>query len=324
MPHKRAKRSIRLANSAAQGLDNPPTAADSLLPITTTSADGKETAASEATEGKTRSNKRRKAGGAGGGQQQDLSGVSKAAYRVINAVALRDEYHASKKRKLEEEQKGKNPNQQKQKPALAPLPHESLSSFNRRVEQEMRSTVRSAIKDAGAAAQKKKDRKKKAKKADEEDEEAELEEEQQGAKTGAQKKPKPTPEESIDPFAPARLQQQAAARNRSGKTEFDTAPLRRRVDDVVQAPPTLVPAARKGLLAKVMGPGGSASAGVSSEGTSTGAFRLKGAEEPLGRSRLPVDPAMKALMDAERQRAVKMYRELKEKKEQDKDRLRSG
>ncbi|GAA5906014.1 hypothetical protein JCM6882_003536 [Rhodosporidiobolus microsporus] len=317
MPHKRAKRSIRLANSEARGQDNPPTAADSLLPITTTAKDGTQVQG-ELGEGKKRSNKRRKAGGAGGGGvPQDLTGMSKSAYRVINAVALREEHHAKKKRKLEEEE-GKNPNQKK-KPALAPLPYESLSSFNRRVEQEMRGSVRTAIKDAGAAAQKKRDRKGKEKaKKEGEDEEGEEEEEEQ--QQGKGKKPKPTPEESFDPFASKRLQQQQREQqqNRSGKTEFDSAPLRRRIDDVVQAPPTLAPAARKGLLAKVLGPGGAASdGGVSSEGGPVGGYRLKGAEEAVGSSRLPINPAMKALLDQERERAVRMYRELKEKKEKE-------
>ncbi|GAA5825802.1 hypothetical protein JCM11251_000375 [Rhodosporidiobolus azoricus] len=322
MPHKRQKRSLRLETSKARGQDNPPTAADSLLPITTTAKDGTE-AKTEDGEGKKRSNKRRKgaAGGGGGGGQQDMAGMSKSAYRIINAVALREEHHAKKKRKLEEDE-GKNPNQKK-KPTLTPLPYESLSSFNRRVEQELRGSVRSAIKDAGAAAQKKRDKKgkEKAKKNGEDDEEGDEEEEEEKGKPGKGKKPKPTPEESFDPFASKRLQQQQreAEQNRSGKTEFASAPLRRRVDDVVQAPPTLAPAARKGLLAKVLGPGGAASAGgVNSEGGPVGGYRLKGAEEAVGSSRLPINPAMKALLDKERERAVKMYRELKEKKEQEK------
>ncbi|GAA6013002.1 hypothetical protein JCM10207_008409 [Rhodosporidiobolus poonsookiae] len=321
MPHKRAKRSIRLANSEARGTDNPPTAADSLLPITTTGRDG---SVKEDTGEGAQKKKRRK--GAAGGGQQDMGGVSKSAYRIINAVALREAHHAKKKRKLEDEEKSTNPNQKK-KPALTPLPYESLSSFNRRVEQEMRSSVRSAIKDAGSTAQKKKDRKGKAKKTDDDDEEDEDEDAQphKGGKPPS-KKPKPTPEESLDPFAPAKLQRQqredeaaatGAGRNRTGKTEFDTASQRRRIDDVVQAPPTLAQPARKGLLAKVLGPGGAASAGVSSEGTPAGGFRLSSAEAPVGSSRLPVNAAMKAMLDAERERAVKMYRELKEKKEKE-------
>ena len=43
-------------------------------------------------------------------------------------------------------------------------------------------------------------------------------------------------------------------------------------------------------------------------------MRIAGMEEPVGRSRLPIDPVMKALLDRERERAVKTYRELKEKK----------
>lgn len=42
------------------------------------------------------------------------------ARRVINAAKLREEYHAAKKRKLEDETKGKNPNQQKVRLFLPP------------------------------------------------------------------------------------------------------------------------------------------------------------------------------------------------------------
>lgn len=206
---------------------------------------------------------------------------------------------------------------------MTPLPYESLSSFNRRVEQDMRSGVRTAIKEAGAASKKKKAAKKvKAAKeaaAGEDAPEDFVEEDPDKApKFGAKanvKKPKPTPEESVDPFA------KKDTSGRSGKTEFDVAPQRRGIIDVVQAPPTLARPARKNLLEKVLGPGGSASDGsIDAGGMPT--FRMKGAEEAVGHSRLPIDPAMKMLLDAERERAVKMYRELKEKKEKEKEKVR--
>jgi hypothetical protein len=201
---------------------------------------------------------------------------------------------------------------------MTPLPYESLASFNRRVEQDMRSSVRTAIKDAGSAAKKKKEAKKvKAEKEAAGDDEAEdfVEEDPDKApKFGAKanvKKPKPTPEESVDPFA------KKDTKGRTGKIEFDAAPQRRGLVDVVQAPPTLAKPARKNLLEKVLGSGGAASDGsVDAGGMPT--FRMKGAEEAVGHSRLPIDPAMKMLLDAERERAVKMYRELKEKKEKEK------
>lgn len=43
-------------------------------------------------------------------------------------------------------------------------------------------------------------------------------------------------------------------------------------------------------------------------------MRIAGMEEPVGKNRLPVDPVMKALLDREREKAVSIYRELKEQK----------
>lgn len=206
----------------------------------------------------------------------------------------------------------------------------------------MRGSVRAAIKDSSLTAQKKKERKGKAKKAEDDDGEEGgddiAEEDARPVKRGRDGKPllkkgtTTTPEESVDPFAKRKKPAGAAddhtedgsggaPRNRSGKTEFATVSQRRRVDDVVQAPPTLADPARKGLMAKVLGPGGAAACGVPSAGAAgaagSGTFRLAGAEAPVGSSRLPINPAMKAMMDAERERAVKMYRELKEKREQE-------
>lgn len=236
------------------------------------------------------------------------------------------------------------PSQQAGTPALTPLPHESLSSFNRRVEQAMRGSVRAAIKESSLTGQKKKDRKGKGKKADEDGEAGEgaddeiAEEDARPVKRGRDGKPllkkggKPTPEESVDPFAKRKKPNGETApaagggggdpdddhlpRNRTGKTEFASASQRRRLDDVVQAPPTLADPARKGLMAKVLGPGGAAACGVAPSAAG-GTFRLAGADAPVGSSRLPVNPAMKAMIDAERQRAIKTYRELKEKREQE-------
>jgi len=233
---------------------------------------------------------------------------------------------------------------------MQPLPYESLGSFNRRVEQEMRGTVRSAIQQAGSTAQKRKDRKGK-KKADGEgddgdDGEGDDEVDEGPVKRGRdgkplRKAPKATPDEARDPFAkkPRAADPSAddgddgdgdgddARRNRTGRTEFETVSQRRRIGDVVQAPPTLADPARRGLMAKVLGPGGAAACGTTSEGP--GVVRLKGAgasgkgkgkgvDAPVGSSRLPINPAMKALLDQERERAVRMYRELKEKREQGK------
>jgi len=146
---------------ARRGHDLAPTAADSLLPIVRTQWDGSpleggDKPAEPRAGAANKANKRRKKGGAGTGAD-DMAGASKSAFRcalsllslscetsrrarrsadgsparslarrVINAVKLREEYHAAKKRKLEDATKGKNPNQQKVR--LFPSSPSSLSS----------------------------------------------------------------------------------------------------------------------------------------------------------------------------------------------------
>lgn len=170
-----------------------------------------------------------------------------------------------------------------------------------------------------------------------------------GADKKGVKRTKPTPEESIDPFAkrPKQSKQQVDndeqeggggggssllpgaerhKRGRTGKIEFDQAPREARgLTEVALAPPTLAKPARKGLLAKALSSasdGTTAPAGARlAEGAGGGGFaglRLAGMEEPVGKHRLPVDPVMKALLDREREKAVRVYRELKEQKYKEK------
>ncbi|GAA5928299.1 uncharacterized protein JCM15063_003843 [Sporobolomyces koalae] len=355
MPHKRQKRSIRLANQDAKGYNNPPSAKDSLLPIASTSYHGEPIdlgtipgAGTGGTGVEKRSNKRRKpsANGTLASTKEgavDLNGMSKSAYRILNAAKLREEYHAEKKRKLAEEEAAKHPNQKKKKtPTLQPLPYESLSTFNRRVEQEMRSTINQTIQASKNVAKKTKEvlkQKDNSKKksttvvADDLDEEwngiddGPQEEDPEKPKYGKATGSKPTPEESRDPFAkqPKRTKsitedssvpetEKKLARGRTGKTEFDTTSQIKRVNDVNLAPPTLAKPARKGLLAKALHSASDGTTGSRFALGEGGQLRLAGMEEPVGRHRLPVDPVMKALLDRERERAVQTYRELKEKK----------
>ncbi|KAM0752232.1 hypothetical protein T439DRAFT_347151 [Meredithblackwellia eburnea MCA 4105] len=293
MPHKRAKKSIRDSDTARRGYDNPPMAQDSQLP-----ALGKGVLAPKHTDddgegAEKRSNKRRKkilpkdkVNSFGG--REDMAGLSKSAYRILNAGTLRDEYHAKKKREREEEElaaskKGKG----KQK--LQMLPHETLSAFNRRVEVAMRPTIDSAIRGAklsSAKGRKDKDKAKKEKqeadtealkqKEEEEREEEEAERERKRRKKGGA--------EPKDPFVPAPKPQPIL--------EFAVASQRKSVGDVVNAPPILQKAVR-GLEA---GPS---------------------AHLPIPVGRLPVSASIKAMMEQEREKAVRMYRELKEKREKD-------
>ena len=148
------------------------------------------------------------------------------------------------------------------------------------------------------------------------------EEDPERPKKYGKEKEKAKPEEARDPFAKQPKKKSVAAleddekeaalpRGRTGKTEFSTASQTRSINDIVLAPPTLAKPARKGLLAKALS---SASDGTDKKGILGGEMRIAGMEEPVGRSRLPIDPVMKALLDRERERAVKTYRELKEKK----------
>ncbi|SCV71192.1 BQ2448_2780 [Microbotryum intermedium] len=316
MPHKRAKRAIRDQNTVAAGYDNPPNVGDSIphpnhvknsIPRVATPGQGMGVLApSASTSSSMNKNKKRKMlienkrDSFGG--RKDMKGMSKNAYRVLNAVALREEYNTNKKRRRQEEQDKLNPNQKKEK--LTAMPYESLRDFSHRVEMSMRSSIDMAIRGAKSTAQKKKDRSKTKGKGraidDEEDEIQEMEEENQkrnqeakgedgetatGAPTAnPSKKAKKDSQEVFDPFA----KRQAPAR----ATEFKVASQIRRVGDVVDAPPTL----KKGKRGQ------------------TNVTRMN---EPLPASRMPVSGALKALMEAEREKAIQGYRELKERREKE-------
>lgn len=184
-----------------------------------------------------------------------------------------------------------------QKVALTPLPYESLSTFNRRVEATLRPTIDTAIRASKASALKKKNKDRKGKKVGtgldgdgggDDDDDGEAHDESKTTTKAGKTKPKPTPKESIDPYIPPPRQPGGPAR----PTEFEEASQRRSVVDVVQAPPSLsLPRRGKNAV---------------------------GVNEPLPASRMPVSAAVKAMMEKERERAVAAYRQLKEQREQDK------
>ena len=164
---------------------------------------------------------------------------------------------------------------------MAPLPYESLSAFNRRVEITLRPEINTAIRHSKASSTKSKNAKK-AKAADGEGDE--MPKEGEAITSGNQKKTKvATAEESVDPFAKKQ-------KVRTGPTEFEEASLRRNVNDVVQAPPTLKKARR-------------------------GVAPTTRAEQALPAHRQPVSEAIKLMMEAEREKAIKQYRGLKEQRE---------
>lgn len=103
--------------------------------------------------------------------------------------------------------------------------------------------------------------------------------------SGNQKKGKavPTVSEAIDPHAKKQ-------KVRTGPTEFEEASQRRNVADVVQAPP-LLKKARRGV-----------------EPTTR-------AEQALPAHRQPVSESIRLMMEQEREKAIRVYREMKEKRD---------
>lgn len=170
-----------------------------------------------------------------------------------------------------------------QKIALTPLPYESLSTFNRRVEVALRPSIDTAIRASKASSQKKKGKKAAPLKPEDDPEQnADLAgpEPTSSSTVKGKTKEKATPTTSVDPFVP---------KKRNGPTEFEEATQVRNVMDIVQAPPTLTKA-KRGL-----------------KGTSI--------TEALPASRMPVSGALKMMMEAEREKAIKGYREMKEKRD---------
>ncbi|KAK4049076.1 hypothetical protein OIO90_005546 [Microbotryomycetes sp. JL221] len=328
MPHKRRKRSAREAASAALGFDNPPTAKDSLLPIASSSqveSSVKEIKAkrpigvlapdrlqaSDADNASNKSNKRRNKRTSPGTSLGVDSGVSKNLSRILNAGIVRQEYHAKKKQRLQESESGSTNKTKTQQQALKPLPYESLSAFNRRVEQTLRPDITSAIRHSTQKHQKDKNNKKKTN-GDADDDEIDSDEVDKEFKETTTKrgkvKARPTPEQSVDPHA--RKSKDATSTGNSKQklyvppprrdgtarmTEFEEASLRRDVRDVVDAPPTSLP--RPGRKGK-------------------GALPISSAEDPVGHSRLPISGALKEQMEQERARAIAQYRALKNSQKQ--------
>jgi len=167
---------------------------------------------------------------------------------------------------------------------MVALPYESLSAFNRRVEIALRPSIDTAIRHSKASSSKSKNAKKSAAAAAAAAEADEMPKEGEEITSGNQKKTKvATAEESIDPHAKKQ-------KVRTGPTEFEEPSQRRSVSDVVQAPPTLKKA-RRGLAPTTR------------------------AEQALPVHRQPVSEGLRLMMAAEREKAVKAYRDMKEQRD---------
>ncbi|KAH8103903.1 hypothetical protein BXZ70DRAFT_923276 [Cristinia sonorae] len=242
MPHKRAKRSAREQQKKQSGSDIAPTS----------TAISKEP-------------------------------IPKSVARVLNAVKVQDEWR-SKKRKLDTP--GGDGTLSKKRKMVESMedmkiqPGESLGHFNRRVEQSLRGTVRTAMQTSAAHVRKAK-----------KDEEAE----KAGSK---QTKPTKIIPESPEDDAPSHnklLDKQREERQRPTEFTSTKTSAPKRLNDIVQAPPELKKLPR-GAKAK--------SSAASKDG---GGRQGKSLKDGL------LSMAQKAMMEEERERAVRLYREMKKK-----------
>ncbi|KAG7092728.1 hypothetical protein E1B28_009057 [Marasmius oreades] len=234
MPHKRAKRSVREKQRSERGHDLPPT--------------------------KTK---------------QHDEDIPKSAARVFNALKIREEFHKKRKRELEgggierddgSKKKRKKKDEKGIEKVSGILPGESLQHYNKRVEDNMRPLVRSAVKTSlatmrGAAKHQRPDQIEKGEKKD---------------RNKESQKEELTPI-SIDKHA-----------NKPKEFQILSTSAPRRLNDIVQAPPVMP--------------------------------RLKGAEKIQAKSTggstgsAVLSMAQKMMMEQEREKAIKRYREMKSEK----------
>ncbi|KAJ3486734.1 hypothetical protein NLI96_g4030 [Meripilus lineatus] len=222
--------------------------------------------------------------------------IPKSAARVIFASKVQKEFRESKKRRNDDAQVGNNPGQREKKKrkvdgegdgdtssAMRILPGESLAHFNRRVENSMRGLVRTAVQSASAVTRK-------VKKA-----EAEAAEESKAKDSKPKHKPK-SKSVSQDDILP----EQSTNPKRERPTDFQSlqtsAP--RRLNDIVQAPPELKKLPRKPKIALGQ------SMGTSS--TESGSIKKSLRDGVLSM-------AQKVMLDEERERVIKAYREMKKR-----------
>ncbi|KAF9499505.1 hypothetical protein BDN71DRAFT_1441615 [Pleurotus eryngii] len=233
MPHKKAKRSIRERERSEKGSNLAP---------------AQQSLATEA--------------------------LPKSLTRVLNASQIREDWHAKKRKNGEEDGRGtvkrnKTEKGAKGKTELSIMPGESIQHFNKRVEDNMRPLVKTAMQSSNATLRKAR--------------------KELPSKKKCKNKTSTDPESDQDePHAPAPSSQKHD-RNDPPK-EFATlsssAP--RRLNDIAQAPPELKAFPRAAAMRAKNGD----------------SKRPKMADNILSM-------AQKAMMEEEREKAIKRYRELK-------------
>ncbi|KAL1733435.1 hypothetical protein EV714DRAFT_246450 [Schizophyllum commune] len=252
MPHKRAKRSVREKSKKEQGHD--------LIPA-------KYSLSEEA--------------------------IPKSAARVLNAAKVQAEYRAKKRSSEDDGSQGKAKRRKvdSSTSGMSIKPGESLTHFNKRVEDSMRGLVRSAVQTSNAVARnalKKEAEEKKAakqekkakRKADEGDDDV------KGSKSSDGKRPVKDDAKS-SPTKPAQPADKHADRPKEFQQASTSAP--RRLNDIAQAPPDLKKLPR-------------------------GAKKAAGSSATMGhtpKSDGVVSMAQKVMMEQEREKAIERYRLLR-------------
>ncbi|CCM02150.1 uncharacterized protein FIBRA_04228 [Fibroporia radiculosa] len=251
MPHKRAKRSVREKDRSQSGLNLPPGALHAI----------------------------------------DHEEMPKGAARILNAAKVQAEYRMKRKRTPDEgaADSGSIPRKKRKSAAedargqtMKIQPGESMTHFNRRVEDSMRGVLREAMKSSSAHA-----RRAKKERVSEKSSQSNA---KSIAATPQSKKSEITMSESDNkPKSPALKETKAAQKSKLTEFAHLSTSTPKRLNDIVQAPPELkkLPRGAKPRL--------SATSGIT---LAQGAISM----------------AQKAMLEEERERVVKLYREMKKAK----------
>ncbi|KZT01028.1 uncharacterized protein LAESUDRAFT_664796 [Laetiporus sulphureus 93-53] len=249
MPHKRAKYSEREKKRAQSGLNLPPAGKHAI----------------------------------------DNEDIPKGAARVLNAAKIQEEYRQKRKREQEEKDDlhGGAPRKKTKrkgshaavKEEMKIMPGESIAHFNRRVEDSMRSAVRTAVKQSSTIVRKTK-----------KEEEMSKSQSRSNAK-GKAAKPDASLAQADSPSKPSAPVVEKQQKLKDFERLSTAAP--KRLNDIVQAPPEI-----KKL------PRGAKARPANQPGVDSGTTLRQGA----------LSMAQRAMLEEERVRAVRMYREMKRAK----------
>ncbi|KAI0690881.1 hypothetical protein C8T65DRAFT_671132 [Cerioporus squamosus] len=224
--------------------------------------------------------------------------IPKSVARVLNAARVRQEWAEKKRKGLEDEGAGpsrKRPRRGEttdeggaKQSQLRIMPGESMAHFNRRVEDSMRHTVKEAMQSSSARmrqvrkeelAVSGKEKKKRAAEAEE--------------RTKTRNKTRNGDESDSDDDPSLRRAKLKEDRPKDFEKVSSSAP--KRLNDIVQAPPELKKLPRK---AKKLATQGGAQKGEGTKSLSEGVRSM----------------AQKAMLEEERERAIRLYREMKKSK----------